>query len=375
MATKANMASAEVAELGAVAYFLREMIQYRSADDGHGRGEAPFRGVRGAQPGATGQPQRLPGAALGDARRIDRSEDAESAQRQLFPRLCEPRRTAEKALAAVIQESYIQGVSTRSVHELIKATGTSGINRSQASRLCGEIDERVHAFLDRPLEEDWPHLWIDAACVKSREAGRIVSNAVIIAAAVNTEGAREVLGMATGPSEAEPFWTAFLRSLTHRGLKLVISDTHEGLKAAAAKGLSATRHRCRVHFLRNALAHAGKGQRQMVLAALNTVFTQESFETASKQWRAVADQPRGQFPKRSQLMDDAEADVLAVMSFPKAHRTQIRSTNPLARLNAEVKRRRRRGHLPQRGGYNAPGGRSAARAERRVATAAPPHGH
>jgi len=156
--------------------------------------------------------------------------------------------------------------------------GMTGISKSQVSRLCGEIDERVNAFLDRPIEGDWPYLWIDATYVKSREAGRIVSKAVIIAVAVNTEGVREVLGMAVNPSEAETFWTDFLRSLTRRGLrgvKLVISDAHEGLKAAAAKVLGATWQRCKVHFLRNALAHAGKGQRQMVLAAINTVFAQE----------------------------------------------------------------------------------------------------
>jgi putative transposase len=212
-----------------------------------------------------------------------------------FPPFLEPRRTAEKALAAVIQEAYVQGVSTRSVDELVKAMGMTGISKSQVSRLCTEIDERVHAFLARPIEGDWPYLWIDATSVKAREAGRIVSKAVIIAVAVNTDGVREVMGMAVGPSEAEPFWTDFLRSLTRRGLrgvKLVISDAHEGLKAAAAKVLAATWQRCKVHFLRNALAHAGKGQRQMVLAAINTAFAQDSFETASAQWRVVADQLR-----------------------------------------------------------------------------------
>jgi putative transposase len=175
-----------------------------------------------------------------------------------------------------------------------------------------------------------------------REAGRIVSVAVIIAVAVNTDGVREVLGMAIGPSEAEPFWSGFLRSLTRRGLrgvKLVISDAHEGLKVAAAKVLKATWQRCRVHFLRNALAHAGKGQRQVVLALINTVFAQETPEAAIAQWRTVADQLRTKFPKLAALMDDAENDVLAFMSFPKAHRTQIHSTNPLERLNAEIKRR------------------------------------
>jgi putative transposase len=175
-----------------------------------------------------------------------------------------------------------------------------------------------------------------------REAGRIVSVAVIIAVAVNTDGVREVLGMAIGPSEAEPFWSGFLRSLTRRGLrgvKLVISDAHEGLKAAAAKVLKSTWQRCRVHFLRNALAHAGKGQRQVVLALINTVFAQETQDAAIMQWRSVADQLRAKFPKLAALMDNAEHDVLAFMSFPKAHRTQIHSTNPLERLNAEIKRR------------------------------------
>ncbi len=171
-----------------------------------------------------------------------------------FPSFLEPRRAAEKALTAVIQEAYVHGVSTRSVDDLVKAMGMTGISKSQVSRLCADIDERVHAFLERPIEGEWPYLWIDATYVKVREAGRIVSVAVIIAVAVNTEGRREVLGMAVGPSEAEPFWTKFLRTLTRRGLrgvKLVISDAHEGLKAAAAKVLSATWQRCRVGSLKN----------------------------------------------------------------------------------------------------------------------------
>jgi putative transposase len=159
---------------------------------------------------------------------------------------------------------------------------------------------------------------------------------------VNTDGRREVLGMAVGPSEAEPFWTKFLRSLTRRGLrgvKLVISDAHEGLKAATAKVLSATWQRCRVHFMRNALAHVGAKQRQMVAAAIRTAFTQETQKAASTEWRAVANRLRARFPKLADLMDEAEDDVLAHMSFPKEHWTQIHSTNPLERLNGEIKRR------------------------------------
>jgi putative transposase len=259
-----------------------------------------------------------------------------------FPEFLEPRRTAEKALAAVIQEAYVHGVSTRSVDDLVKALGMSGVSKSQVSRLCGELDEKVGAFLNRPIEGDWPYLWIDATYVKTREAGRIVSVAVIVAVAVNTNGQREVLGLQAGPSEAETFWTNFLRSLTRRGLrgvKLVISDAHEGLKAAAAKVLKSTWQRCRVHFMRNALAHAGPTQRRVVSAAIATVFAQDDAKAAHEQWRAVADQLRGKFPKLSKLMDGAEHDVLAFMDFPKPHRLQIHSTNPLERLNAEIKRR------------------------------------
>jgi putative transposase len=259
-----------------------------------------------------------------------------------FPGFLEPRRTAEKALAAVIQEAYVKGISTRSVDDLVKAMGMTGVSKSQVSRLCAELDERVSAFLNRPIEGDWPYLWIDDTYVKTREAGRIVSVAVIIAVAVNTQGQREVLGLKVGPSEAEPFWTEFLRSLTRRGLrgvKLVISDAHEGLKAAASKVLKSTWQRCRVHFMRNALAHAGATQRRMVSAAIATAFAQDTADAAHQQWRTVADQLREKFPKLAALMDSAEHDVLAFMQFPKAHRLQIHSTNPLERLNAEIKRR------------------------------------
>ena len=259
-----------------------------------------------------------------------------------FPSFLEPRRMAEKALTAVIQEAYIQGISTRSVDDLVKAMGMSGISKSQVSRLCEEIDERVHTFLDRPIEGDWPYLWIDATYVKVRQNGRIVSVAVIVAVGVNSDGRREVLGMDIGASEAEPFWTAFLRKLTRRGLrgvKLVISDAHEGIKAAVSKLLCASWQRCRVHFMRNALAHAGKSGRRVVSAFIATAFAQETPEAASQQWRAVADQIRSKVPKLATLMDDAEHDVLAYMSFPKEHRTKIYSNNPIERLNGEIKRR------------------------------------
>jgi transposase-like protein len=259
-----------------------------------------------------------------------------------FPGFLEPRRMAEKALTAVIQEAYIQGISTRSVDDLVKALGMSGVSKSQVSRLCEEIDARVKTFLDRPLEGDWPYLWIDATYVKVRNNGRIVSVAVIVAVGVNADGRREVLGMDIGPSEAETFWTGFLRKLTRRGLrgvKLVISDSHEGIKAAVSKVLSATWQRCRVHFMRNALAHAGRSGRRVVSAFIATAFAQDDAEAAKQQWRRVADQLRGKLPKLATLMDEAEPDVLAYMSFPAPHRAKLHSTNPIERLNGEIKRR------------------------------------
>ncbi len=259
-----------------------------------------------------------------------------------FPGFLEPRRLAEKALTAVVQEAYIQGISTRSVDDLVKAMGMSGISKSQVSRLCEEIDVRVKAFLDRPIEGDWPYLWIDATYLKVRQNGRIVSVAVTVAVGVNSDGRREVLGMAVGASEAETFWTDFLRSLARRGLrgiKLVISDAHEGIKASVSRVFSATWQRCRVHFARNALAHAGKSGRRVVSAFIATAFAQDTADAAKTQWRKVADQLRPTVPKLATLMDTAEDDVLAYMSFAPQHRVKLHSTNPLERVNGEIKRR------------------------------------
>ncbi len=259
-----------------------------------------------------------------------------------FPGFLEPRRTAEKALTAVIQEAYVQGISTRSVDDLVQAMGMSGISKSQVSRLCGEIDDKVRDFLERPLEGNWPYLWLDATYIKVREAGRIVSVAVTIAVAVNERGRREVLGMAIGASEAESFWTGFLRKLRDRGLRgveLVVSDDHKGLKAAITRILGASWQRCRVHFMRNLLSHARKQGRRVVSALVATAFAQETPQAASAQWRQVADQLRPKAPKLSQLMDEAETDVLAYMNFPPAHRTKLHSTNPIERPIGEIKRR------------------------------------
>ena len=199
-------------------------------------------------------------------------------QGSYFPPFLEARKTSEKALVAVIQEAWIGGVSTRRVDELAQAMGLSGISKSQVSKLCREIDDRVGAFLERPLEGDWPYLWLDAIYLRQREGGRVVSVAAIIAVAVSTDGRREIVGLHIGPSEAEMFWSDFLRKLKSRGLsgvRLVVSDAHEGLKAAIARVLSgATWQRCRVHWMRNALAHVSRGQHAMVSAALRQAFLQ-----------------------------------------------------------------------------------------------------
>jgi len=341
--TDDKIALRELLEKGSDATFLREMIGFAAQR----LMELDVQGLTGASHGERSADRLTQRNGYRDRYWETRAGTVELRIPKLrkgsyFPGFLEPRRTAEKALTAVIQEAYIQGVSTRSVDELVKAMGMSGISKSQVSRLCEEIDERVQAFLSRPIEGDWPYLWIDATYVKVREAGRIVPAAVIIAVAVNSDGRREVLGMDVGPSEAETFWTEFLRKLARRGLrgvKLVVSDAHEGIKAAVTKVLHASWQRCRVHFMRNALAHAGKTQRRVVSAFIGTAFVQDDADAARVQWRQVADQLRTKVPKLAGFMDDAETDVLAFMGFPKDHRAKIHSTNPIERLNGEIKRR------------------------------------
>jgi transposase-like protein len=263
-------------------------------------------------------------------------------QGSYFPPFLEARKSSEKALVAVIQEAWIGGVSTRRVDDLVQAMGLSGISTSQVSKLCKEIDERVHAFLDRPLAGEWPYLWLDATYLKQREGGRIVSVAAIIAVAANSDGRREIVGLHIGPSEAETFWSSFLRSLARRGLrgvKLVVSDAHEGLKAAIRRVFAASWQRCRVHWMRNALAYVPRTQQSMVAAALRQAFLQPDRAQASQMLRHVADQLRPKWPKLATLIDDSETDVLSYLDFPEPHRSKLHSTNPLERLNKEVKRR------------------------------------
>jgi putative transposase len=261
-----------------------------------------------------------------------------------FPSLLEPRRRAERALSAVVQEAYVHGVSTRKVDELVKALGMDGISKSRVSELCKELDEQVERFRNRPLEGSHPYVWVDATYLKARQAGLVVSVAVVIAVGVNGEsGEREVLGVDVGPSEDGAFWTSFLRSLVTRGLsgvRLVTSDAHQGLKGAIEAVLQgASWQRCRVHFMRNALSLVPKAAQQMVGATIRTVFAQPDAQSAHEQWRRVADGFRSRFPKLANLMDEAEEDVLAYATFPAEHWQKIWSNNPLERLNKEVKRR------------------------------------
>ena len=243
---------------------------------------------------------------------------------------------------AVIQEAWIGGVSTRRVDDLVQTMGLSGISKSTVSKLCEDIDERVGAFLDRPLSGEWPYLWLDATYLRQREGGRIVSVAAIIAVACDVEGHHALVSLHIGPLEAETFRVTFLKSLLKRGLKgvkLVVSDAHDGLKAAIARALGATYQRCRVHWMRNVLAHVGKAQQSMASAALRQAFLQPDQASARQTWRHVADQLREPWPKFGTLMDESEHDVLAYMAFPAQHRTKLHSTNTLERLNKEVQRR------------------------------------
>jgi transposase-like protein len=260
-----------------------------------------------------------------------------------FPSLLEPRRRAERALAAVIQEAYVKGISTRKVDDLVRALGIDGISRSEVSRICKALDGEVEAFRNRPIETEHPYLWVDATFHKVRQAGRVTSMATVVAVGVTSDGWRQVLGVDVGPSEDEAFWLAFLRSLVRRGLKgvvLVISDAHSGLKRAIARVLhGASWQRCRVHFMRNLLATVPRSASGAVAAFVRTIFAQPDHASAMAQLHQVAEALRGRFPIAADLLEEACEDVLAHMHFPAEHRRHLHSTNTLERLHKEVKRR------------------------------------
>jgi putative transposase len=262
-----------------------------------------------------------------------------------FPSLLERRRRVDQALFAVVIEAYLQGVSTRKVDDLVKALGAdSGISKSEVSRICADLDDEVGPFRDRSLaDQAFPYVFLDATYCKARVNRRVVSQAVVIATGVTVDGRREVLGFDVGDSEAGAFWTAFLRSLKARGLagvQLVISDAHEGLKAAIASILlGASWQRCRVHFMRNVLAQVPKGSQEMVAAAIRTIFAQPDAAAVHAQFEQIAAMLGRQLPKVERMLRDAGDDILAFTAFPPAHWKKIWSTNPLERLNREIKRR------------------------------------
>jgi putative transposase len=265
-----------------------------------------------------------------------------------FPSILEPRRRIDQALYAVVMEAYVNGVSTRSVDDLVEALGaTSGIKKSEVSRICAGLDEIVGAFRTRRLDHiEFPYVYLDATYLHVRnQTGQVTSMAVVIATGITAEGSREVLGVDVGDSEDEAFWRGFLRSLKARGLaavRLVISDQHAGLVAALRRAFQGASHqRCRVHFARNLLALVPKTHQDMVAAVFRTIFAQPDPATVASTWDQVRDQLADRFPKIGLLMDDAKAEVLAFSAFPRAHWTKVWSTNPLERLNKEVKRRAR----------------------------------
>jgi transposase-like protein len=262
-----------------------------------------------------------------------------------FPSLLEPRRRVDRALWAVIMTAYVTGTSTRKVDDLVRALGVdSGISKSTVSRICAQIDVEVEAFRNRSLEHiAFPYVWLDATYLKARKDHRIVSRAVVVATAVAQDGNREVLDLAVGDSEDEVFWTQFLRRLRERGLhgvRLVISDAHAGLKAAITKTLAgAAWQRCRVHLMRNLLATVSRGHAEMVAATVRTIFAQPDEASTRHQLRVVADMLRDRFPAAADLLDQAETDLCAYATFPRAHWRKLWSTNPLERLHREIKRR------------------------------------
>jgi len=262
-----------------------------------------------------------------------------------FPALLEPRRRIDRALWAVVMEAFVHGVSTRKVDDLVAALGIdAGVSKSQVSRICAELDQAVGAFRERRLDHvEFPYVFLDATYVKAHEGAHVVSKAVIVATGVSAEGNREVLGVAVGDSEDKAFWTAFLRSLRARGLagvRLVISDAHEGLKASIERVMiGAAWQRCRVHFLRNVLAKVPKGSAEMVAAAVRTIFAQPDAAAVAEQLDTIAEKLGRQFPAVEELLREAAPDVCAFAAFPQAHWKKLWSTNPLERVNKEIKRR------------------------------------
>ncbi len=259
-----------------------------------------------------------------------------------FPSFLEPRRPCEQAIVSVVMEAYVNGVSTRKVDRLVEQLGISSMSKDRVSALCRELDERVDAFRNRPLEGAFPYLWLDAKHLKVRDRGSVRSKALVIAYAVHESGCREVIGIDIGETETEAFWVAFLRDLVARGLsgvRLAISDEHQGLKAAIERVLACPWQRCTVHFVRNMHGHCRRDERGLVSAALREIFDATDAETARQRCGSVLERFRGTVPKVAELLEEAEEDLLAFYRFPQPHWPKLRSTNPLERVNREVGRR------------------------------------
>jgi putative transposase len=259
-----------------------------------------------------------------------------------FPSFLEPRRRSEQAIVAVVLEAYVNGVSTRKVDRLVEQLGIDGMTKDRVSAICRALDEQVEAFRQRPLEGGYPYLWLDAKHVKVRDRGRVVSKAVVVAYAVHETGVREVIGLDIGQVESGAFWVEFLRSLNQRGLagvRLAISDQHEGLKAAIARVLACPWQRCTVHFLRDMVMHCRRDQRGLVAAALREIFNADGYQQAKERVTHVLDRLAPVAPKVCSLLEAAEEDLIAFYALPREHWTKLRSTNPLERVNKEIGRR------------------------------------
>src|SRR3954467_13065484 len=258
-----------------------------------------------------------------------------------FPSFLEPRRRAEQALVAVVQEAYVNGVSTRKVDRVVEQLGVR-MSKDQVSALCRRLDEQVQAFRERPLEGGYPYLWLDAKHEKVRDGAHVVSKALVIAYGVHESGWREGIGLDVGQIESEAFWREFLRSLRRRGLdgvRLCVSDSHEGLKAAIARVLGCPWQRCTVHFVRDMHQHCRPSQRSLVSAALREVFNADGYDQARERVSAVIEQLEPVAPRVAELLAEAEPDLLAFYRFPAEHASKLRSTNPLERVNREIGRR------------------------------------
>lgn len=347
MAEKQSMTTPEVVAKTLIAEhadFLREAVamvatQLMEAEIageiGAGRGErSPERATH-----RNGYRERLWETRVGE---IELAVPRKRSGAAYFPSFLEPRRPCEQAIVSVVMEAYVNGVSTRKVDRLVEQLGISSMSKDRVSALCRELDERVDAFRSRPLEGAFPYLWLDAKHLKVRDRGSVRSKALVIAYAVHESGCREVIGIDIGETETEAFWVEFLRDLVARGLsgvRLAISDEHQGLKAAIERVLGCPWQRCTVHFVRNMHGHCRRDERGLVSAALREIFNATDANIARERFGSVLERFRGTVPKVAELLEEAEEDLLAFCAFPASHWPKLRSTNPLERVNREIGRR------------------------------------